>query len=448
MNKLLIIDDEEQIRKLLSRLLELEGYEVYQASDCRLGLKQAESFMPQVILCDVRLPDGNGVDLIAKLKKVCPLTEIIMLTAHGNIPDGVQAIKNGAFDYITKGDDNNKIIPLISRALEKALMNKRLQQLEAEVGMKYSFDSILGKSKQIQDAISLARKVAITDIPVLLTGETGTGKEVFAQSIHVAGNRYNKSFVAINCSAFSKDLLASEMFGHKAGSFTGATKDKKGLFEEANNGTIFLDEIGEMEFELQAKLLRIIETGEFLKIGDTKPTKVNVRIIAATNRNLQKEIEENRFREDLFYRLSVFQIHLPSLRDRSEDIELIATSFIEIFAAKLGRRIRIVSPDYMDALKRHTWRGNIRELRNVIERSLIVCSDESLTLQDLPIEILNDQLEEIIGKNSSDFEMSGMERRHIARVLQYSKGNKTETARLLKIGLTTLYRKIEEYGLQ
>jgi two-component system, NtrC family, response regulator len=448
MNKLLIIDDEEQIRKLLSRLLELEGYEVYQASDCRLGLKQAESFMPQVILCDVRLPDGNGVDLIAKIKKACPLTEIIMLTAHGNIPDGVQAIKNGAFDYITKGDDNNKIIPLISRALEKALMNKRLQQLEAEVGMKYSFDSILGKSKQIQDAISLARKVAITDIPVLLTGETGTGKEVFAQSIHVAGNRYNKSFVAINCSAFSKDLLASEMFGHKAGSFTGATKDKKGLFEEANNGTIFLDEIGEMEFELQAKLLRIIETGEFLKIGDTKPTKVNVRIIAATNRNLQKEIEENRFREDLFYRLSVFQIHLPSLRDRSEDIELIATSFIEIFAAKLGRRIRIVSPDYMDALKRHTWRGNIRELRNVIERSLIVCSDESLTLQDLPIEILNDQLEEIIGKNSSDFEMSGMERRHIARVLQYSKGNKTETARLLKIGLTTLYRKIEEYGLQ
>jgi len=447
MNKLLIIDDEEQIRKLLSRLLELEGYEVYHASDCRSGLKQAESFTPLVILCDVRLPDGSGVDLIAKIKKVCPLTEIIMLTAHGNIPDGVQAIKNGAFDYITKGDDNNKIIPLISRAMEKALMSKRLMQLEAEVGKKYSFESIFGKSKQILEAISLAKKVAITDIPVLLTGETGTGKEVFAQAIHVAGTRNNKSFVAVNCSAFSKDLLASEMFGHKAGSFTGAIKDKKGLFEEANNGTIFLDEIGEMEFELQAKLLRIIETGEFLKIGDTKPTKVNVRIIAATNRNLQKEIEENRFREDLFYRLSVFQIHLPALRDRSEDIEIIARSFIETFAAKLSRRIFNISPDYMDALKRHSWRGNIRELRNVIERSLIVCTDESLTLEDLPIEILNDQLEEIIGKSASDFEMAGMERRHIARVLQYTKGNKTETARLLKIGLTTLYRKIEEYGL-
>ena len=447
MNKLLIIDDEDQIRKLLSRLLELEGYEVYQASDCRTGLKQAESFLPMVILCDVRLPDGSGVDLIEKLKKASPLSEIIMLTAHGNISDGVQAIKNGAYDYITKGDDNNKIIPLINRATDKYLLNKRVLQLESEVGMKYSFESILGKSKQIKEAVSLAKKVAITDIPVLLTGETGTGKEVFAQAIHVAGTRKDKSFVAINCSAFSKELLASEMFGYKAGAFTGALKDKKGLFEEAHNGTIFLDEIGEMEFEIQAKLLRIIETGEFLKIGDTKPTKVNVRIIAATNRNLQKEIEENRFREDLFYRLSVFQIHLPALRERSDDIEIIALSFIETFAAKLGRRIQLIGPDYMEALKRHSWRGNIRELRNVIERSLIVCSDESLTLDDLPVEILHDQLEEITGKNSFDFDMAGMERRHIARVLQYTKGNKTETARLLKIGLTTLYRKIEEYGI-
>lgn len=447
MNKLLIIDDEPQLRKLLSRLMELEGYEIFQASDCRTGLRQAEVCSPLVTLCDVRLPDGNGVDLIAKIKKVCPLTEIIMLTAHGNIADGVQAIKNGAFDYITKGDDNNKIIPLISRAMEKALMNKRLKQLEAEVGNKYSFDSILGSSKQIKEAVSLARKVADTDIPVLLTGETGTGKEVFAQAIHVAGSRKNKSFVAVNCSAFSKELLASEMFGHKAGSFTGATKDKKGLFEAANNGTIFLDEIGEMEFELQAKLLRILETGEFLKIGDTKPTKVNVRIIAATNRNLQKEIEENRFREDLFYRLSVFQIHLPALRERSEDIEILAKSFIETFAAKLTRRINNVSIEYMVALKRHAWRGNIRELRNVIERSLIVCSNESLTLEDLPIEILHTQIEEFTGKNSSDLDMASVERRHIARVLQFANGNKTETARLLKIGLTTLYRKIEEYGL-
>jgi Transcriptional regulator containing PAS, AAA-type ATPase, and DNA-binding domains len=289
--------------------------------------------------------------------------------------------------------------------------------------------------------------VSVTDVPVLLTGETGTGKEVFAQAIHSGSARKDKAFVAVNCSSFSKDLLESEMFGYKAGAFTGAQKDKKGLFEEANNGTIFLDEIGEMAFDLQAKLLRILETGEFIKVGETKPTKVNIRIIAATNRDLPKEIEENHFREDLFYRLSVFQIHLPSLRDRREDIELIAHSLIDDFGVKLSRKAVRVSDDFIEALKQHSWKGNIRELRNVIERSLIVCNEEELTLQDLPIEIQNSHFEESAGKSYSNFELAAMERRHITRVLQYTKGNKTETARLLKIGLTTLYRKIEEYKL-
>ena len=371
-----------------------------------------------------------------------------MLTAHGNIPDGVQAIKNGAFDYITKGDDNNKIIPLISRAMEKAQMNKRVEQLEKQVGKKYSFNSILGNSKAIKDAILLAQKVSQTDVPVLLTGETGTGKEVFAQAIHQNSPRKSRAFVAVNCSAFSKELLESEMFGHKAGSFTGAMKDKKGLFEEANNGTIFLDEIGEMAFDLQAKLLRILESGEYIKIGDTKPTKVNVRVIAATNRNLQQEIADNHFREDLFYRLSVFQIHLPALREHPEDIEIIAKAFLESFCAKLSKRVSTIAPDYFDALRRHSWKGNVRELRNVIERSLIVCGEEGLTIQDLPIEMQNEHFETTPGKSCSDFELSAMEKRHIQRVLEYTKGNKTETARLLKIGLTTLYRKIEEYGIK
>lgn len=447
MNKVLIIDDENQIRKLLARMLELEGYEVYQATDCRSGLKQVEINSPEVTLCDVRMPDGNGVDLVLKMKQFYPQTEIILLTAHGNIPDGVQAIKNGAFDYITKGDDNNKIIPLISRAMEKALMNKRLEQLEKQVGQKYSFDSILGNSKAVKDAISLAQKVSTTNVPVLLTGETGTGKEIFAQAIHQNSGRKDKSFVAVNCSSFSKELLESEMFGHKAGSFTGAMKDKKGLFEEANNGTIFLDEIGEMAFELQAKLLRILETGEYIKIGDTKPTKVNVRIIAATNRDLQKEIENNHFRKDLFYRLSVFQIHLPALREHIEDIEIIAHSFIRSFSTKLSKRVGEITPEYISALKQHPWKGNVRELRNVIERSLIVCNEEGLTIQDLPIEVQNSHYEENSERSFSDFELAAMEKRHIQRVLKYTKGNKTETARLLKIGLTTLYRKIEEYGI-
>ena len=447
MSKILIIDDEVQIRTLLTRMMELEGYDVCQAGDCRAALKQLELQNPDVVLCDVFLPDGNGVDLVLAIKKAAPNVEVILLTAHGNIPDGVQAIKNGAFDYITKGDDNNKIIPLISRAVEKARMNVRLEKLEKKVGQTYSFDSILGESKVLKDAVSLAQKVSGTDVPVLLTGETGTGKEVFAQAIHYSSKRARQNFVAVNCSSFSKELLESEMFGHKAGSFTGALKDKKGLFEEANNGTIFLDEIGEMAFELQAKLLRILETGEYIKIGDTKPTRVNVRIIAATNRNLSQEIVAGRFREDLFYRLSVFQIHLPPLRERAGDIRLLAKAFITSFAEQMARPVVEIAPAFLEALDSQPWKGNIRELRNVIERSMIVCESGYLDIADLPFDIQNAHYEHSNDSSPGSFELSAMERRHIARVLEYTKGNKTEAARLLKIGLTTLYRKIEEYKI-
>lgn len=447
MSKILIIDDEVQIRTLLTRMMELEGYDVCQAGDCRAALKQLELQNPDVVLCDVFLPDGNGVDLVLAIKKAAPNVEVILLTAHGNIPDGVQAIKNGAFDYITKGDDNNKIIPLISRAVEKARMNVRLEKLEKKVGQTYSFDSILGESKVLKDAVSLAQKVSGTDVPVLLTGETGTGKEVFAQAIHYSSKRARQNFVAVNCSSFSKELLESEMFGHKAGSFTGALKDKKGLFEEANNGTIFLDEIGEMAFELQANLLRILETGEYIKIGDTKPTRVNVRIIAATNRNLSQEIVAGRFREDLFYRLSVFQIHLPPLRERAGDIRLLAKAFIKSFAEQLARPVVEIAPAFLEALDSQPWKGNIRELRNVIERSMIVCESGYLDIADLPFDIQNAHYEHSNDSSPGSFELSAMERRHIARVLEYTKGNKTEAARLLKIGLTTLYRKIEEYKI-
>ena len=447
MSKILIIDDEVQIRTLLTRMMELEGYDVCQAGDCRAALKQLELQNPDVVLCDVFLPDGNGVDLVLAIKKAAPNVEVILLTAHGNIPDGVQAIKNGAFDYITKGDDNNKIIPLISRAVEKARMNVRLEKLEKKVGQTYSFDSILGESKVLKDAVSLAQKVSGTDVPVLLTGETGTGKEVFAQAIHYSSKRARQNFVAVNCSSFSKELLESEMFGHKAGSFTGALKDKKGLFEEANNGTIFLDEIGEMAFELQAKLLRILETGEYIKIGDTKPTRVNVRIIAATNRNLSQEIVAGRFREDLFYRLSVFQIHLPPLRERAGDIRLLAKAFIKSFAEQLARPVVEIAPAFLEALDSQPWKGNIRELRNVIERSMIVCESGYLDIADLPFDIQNAHYEHSNDSSPGSFELSAMERRHIARGLEYTKGNKTEAARLLKIGLTTLYRKIEEYKI-
>lgn len=448
MSKILIIDDENQLRGLLGRIIGLEGYEVIQADSCKSGLKQLEQTDPDVVICDVRLPDGSGVDLVTEMKRLKPMTEIVLLTAHGNIQDGVQAIKNGAFDYITKGDDNNKIIPLLSRAVEKVEMARRLQQLQKQVGQKYSFDSIWGKSAPIRAAVELARKVSATDVPVLLTGETGTGKEVFAQAIHQNSHRGGKAFVAVNCSSFSKDLLESEMFGHRAGAFTGAQKDKKGLFEEADQGTIFLDEIGEMAFELQAKLLRILECGEFIKVGDTKPTKVNVRIIAATNRNLQKEIEVGNFREDLYYRLSVFRIQLPALRERTADIELYARSFVRMFESVVGKHIEEITSEYLEALKLHLWKGNVRELRNVVERSMIIADGNCLTVSDLPFDMQQVCQSNDGEKVFSDFDLANIEKIHIQKVLRYTGGNKTEAARLMHIGLTTLYRKIEEYKIR
>lgn len=448
MNKILIIDDEEKLRTLLSRIIGLEGFEVIQAGDCKTGLKKLDQHDIDIALCDVKLPDGNGVELSKKIKEKFPHIEIILLTAYGNIPDSVQAIKNGAFDYITKGNDNNKIIPLLYRAVEKVELSKRVQQLQIQIDKQYSFDNILGKSKTILGAIGLAKKVAETDTTVLLLGETGTGKEVFAQAIHAASSRSNKPFIAINCSAFSKELLESEMFGHKAGAFTGATKDKKGLFEEANTGTIFLDEIGEMSLELQAKLLRVLETGEYIKVGESKPSQSNVRIIAATHRDLKKEIEARNFREDLFYRLSVFQILLPPLRERVVDIELLTKHFAAVFSVKMGKKPVVISNEFIEVLKQHQWQGNIRELRNVIERSVILSNNGELATENLPIEMQRISSVSKNGKQLSAFDLASAEKLHIQKVLNYTNGNKTKTAELLNIALTTLYRKLSEYGLE
>ena len=446
LRKILIIDDEEKLRTLLARIIGLEGFDVYEASDCKSAFKKLEQNDIDVILCDVKLPDGNGVDLAKKIKDKYSIPEIILLTAYGNIPDGVQAIKNGAFDYITKGDDNNKIIPLLHRAIEKSDLAKRVQQLEKQLGNKHSFDKIIGKSKPILKALELAKKVAVTDTTVLLTGETGTGKEVFAQAIHQASTRSKQHFVAINCSAFSKELLESEMFGHQAGAFTGAMKDQKGLFEEANNGTIFLDEIGEMALDLQAKLLRVLETGEFIRVGSTKTTKVNVRIIAATNRELSNEIEQGHFREDLYYRVSVFQIQLPPLRERVIDIEPLANHFLQLSAIKTNKKIHSISNEYYELLKQHQWKGNIRELKNIVERSVILC-DHDLQAEHLPIELQNSNATKQKGKTLSAFELASAEKLHIQKVMNYANGNKTKTAELLGIALTTLYRKLAEYSI-
>lgn len=444
MKSVLIIDDEEKLLHLLSRIIKLEGFEVLEAGNLKAGYKLVEKESVDVILCDVKLPDGNGVDFVREIKISHPGIEIILLTAYGNIPDGIQAMKNGAFDYITKGEDNEKIVPLINRAIEKAQLQKKVELLQKQVGKRYDFDNILGISTSIKDTIVLAKKVAPTDATVLLLGETGTGKEVFAQAIHNGSRRADKSFLALNCSAFTKEILESEIFGHKAGAFTGAIKDKKGLIEEANNGTLFLDEIGEMHPDLQSKLLRVLETNEFIKVGDTKTTKVNVRIIAATNRNLQMEVTEGRFREDLFYRLNVFTIYLPPLRDRKKDIPVLAASFIQQFALKMNKKIEGMDDNFANHLKNHEWKGNIRELKNIMERAIILTEGPLLKADSLPMEL---QTQQIAEGNLSAFDLSSVEKLHIQRVLNHTKGNKTETARLLNIGLTTLYRKIEEYNL-
>lgn len=416
-----------------------------EAADLKSGFRKLEQQDFNVVLCDVKLPDGNGVDFVEKMKTAFPLIEIILLTAFGKIADGVQAMKNGAFDYIVKGDDNDKIIPLLYKALEKSALQHKVVQLEKRIGDKYSFDSIIGKSKALEQVIALAKKVAKTDSTVLLTGETGTGKEVFAQAIHENSSRIGKSFVALNCSTFSKELLESELFGYKQGAFTGAVKDRKGFVEEANGGTLFLDEIGEMPLELQSKLLRVLETNQYIPVGDTVPRKSDFRLIAATNRDLKTESEAGKFRSDLYFRLNIFGIPIPPLRERVKDIAPLAQYFCAYFASKTNKKAMIIEDGFLAKLETHPWPGNVRELKNIIERSVILSNDDRLTVEELPYEMQHQMADK--SKSMSAFSMQSVEKLHVQKVLNYTKGNKAETARLLEIGVATLYRKLEEYQL-
>lgn len=446
MQSILIVDDEAKLRSLLARIMEIEGYHVLQAQSAKVGIQLIENEDIRVVISDVQLPDENGIELIKRIKQSHSYVEVINLTAFGSIKDGVKAIQYGAFDYLTKGDDNDKLMPLLGKALDKANRQFNVFQQENKIARPYSFEAVLGNSPAIHNAIELAIKVSRTDTTVLLSGETGTGKEVFAQAIHEESDRRSKPFIALNCSSFTSELLNSELFGYIAGAFTGALKDKKGLIEEANGSTLFLDEIGEMSLELQAKLLRVLEDGTFHKIGDSKPSRSNVRIIAATNRDLTHEVENNRFRADLFYRLSVFTISLPPLRERHGDIEIIANYFLKKFAYKINRKIIKMAPDFLETLNQHEWRGNIRELKNVIERVVILANTETLTQDLLPFEFFMDSYSGHDVKQP--FNLSGIESQFIRKALYHAKGNKNNAAQLLGISLSTLYRKMQEYKIQ
>jgi DNA-binding NtrC family response regulator len=445
LKNILIIDDEEKLRGLLARIVKSEGFHVIEAPDLKSGFKKLEQNDIDVVLCDVKLPDGNGVDFVSKIKESFPVVEVILLTAFGNISDGVQAMKNGAFDYIVKGDDNDRILPLLYKALEKSELQRKVVILEKRISDKFSFQTIVGKSKALQQIIELTKKVAVTDSTVLLTGETGTGKEVFAQAIHENSNRVGKSFVALNCSTFSKEILESELFGHKQGAFTGALKDKKGFIEEAHGGTLFLDEIGEMPIDLQAKLLRVLETNEYIPVGGTTVKKSNFRLIAATNGDLKTESEAHRFRSDLYFRLNIFEIKIPPLRERVKDIAPLAQSFAIQFSAKTNKKAVQIDADFLHKLETYHWPGNVRELKNVIERAVILVNNEILTQDLLPYEIQHQTAKD--NKIVSAFSIGSVEKLHIQKVLNYTKGNKAETARLLEIGIATLYRKLDEYNI-
>ena len=447
---LLLIDDETPLRQAIARMLELEGYTVLQAPTAHRGLEllrqHAEEVM--VVLSDVKLPDGYGLDLLARYRQLAPVAEIILLTAYGTIADGVRAMREGAFDYLTKGDSDDQLVVVVSRAAEKARLQRRVRELEQKVDAQYSFESMIGTSRALREAQDLARQVAPTDSTVLLEGPTGAGKELFAQAIHQASGRRGKPFVALNCSAFPKDLLESELFGYRKGAFTGAMTDKKGLLAEAHGGTLFLDEIGELELNVQAKLLRVLETQTFIRLGDTKVAQVNVRIVAATNRNLRQEADAGHFRPDLYYRLSVFTITVPPLKDRTADVEPLAAHFLQYFAAKLRKRLPGLAPETLQLLQRHDWPGNVRELKNVLERAAILTPDaQPVTPAQLPTELRLLPDLAAPGADPTDQRLSAVEARHILHVLQQAGGNKAEAARRLDIGVATLYRKLQEYGL-
>ncbi|WP_233138147.1 sigma-54 dependent transcriptional regulator [Mucilaginibacter sp. MD40] len=440
---ILIIEDEGKFRDLLSRIIENEEFNVFKAPNAAAGLKLLGENEIAVVISDVKLPDANGVELVKKIKDRFEKVEVVVLTAFGSIKDCVKAVKNGAFDYIMKGDDNARIVPIVKSAAEKARLGMQVKALRKHIPHEYSFDYIIGNSPVTKQAVAMAQQVADTDTTVLLLGETGTGKEVFAQALHKASARRDKPFVAVNCSSFSGDLLKSELFGHVAGSFTGALKDKKGLFEEADGGTLFLDEIGEMNIELQAQLLRVLENGVFNRVGEARTTRVNTRIVAATNRKLKSEAINGKFRLDLYYRLAVYTIPLPPLRKRSDDIQALAGHFALVFAKQFNKPVPAINPELLKCLREHQWPGNIRELRNLMERLLIINCGEDLTIASLPADFFEDTFAE----QGDSFDLSDLETRYIRRALHQANGNKREAAQMLGISLSTLYRKMEEYHI-
>ena len=444
---ILIIDDEKNIREGLGTALELEGYDVKLAENGEVGLKLIEKGDIDLVITDLRMPGISGEEVIAKVAGESPGIPVIVLTGHGSIDSAVTAMRNGAYDFLTKPLNLDRLILIVKRALAGRELEIRHSTLKEELDAKTSFESIIGKSAEMLRIFEVVRKAANSKASVLITGESGTGKELIANALHNLSNRRDKPFVKVHCAALSESLLESELFGHEKGAFTGAVARKRGRFELANTGSIFLDEIGEIDQNVQIKILRVLQDRRFDRVGGEETLEVDVRIIAATNRDLLQEIAEHRFREDLFYRLNVVHIQVPPLRERKDDIPLLVASFLEEFAKENNKKITGIDARARPALYKYNWPGNIRQLRNCIESAVVMCSGSEITLEDLPPSVSGASDTDMISIPVG-ITLAEAEKILIQQNLAVNKGNKSKTADILGIGRKTLHRKIDEYNLE
>ncbi len=455
MDTLLIVDDEKNYTVILSAVLEEEGYETLTANSGREALDILNNCDVDLVLTDMKMPSLDGMELLERVKTKDPDLPVIMMTAYGTVEKAVEAMQKGAYNYILKPFDNESLIVYVNKAVAMFRMIKENRRLRDAVEYRYSFGNIIGKSKPMQAVFQTIQKISPTSATVLIEGENGTGKELVAKSIHFNSPRRDNAFVAVNCAALSENLLESELFGHEKGAFTGAVAMKKGRFELADGGTLFLDEIGEISPQLQVKLLRVLQEKVFERVGGVKPITVDIRIIAATNKELKKEVETGRFREDLFYRLNVLHIVLPPLRERSEDIRLLATHFIDKYAGERKSEVTVtgIEQDAERLFYEYEWPGNVRELENVIERAVILCPGDKIRISDLPKTFKQSadntlQIDGVPPDATLSRTLTLVEKKMIERALRLSGNVQAHAAQLLGIGKSGLNQKIKKYGLE
>lgn len=447
--RVLVIDDEENLRHYLQMVLGEAGYQVEAASDGEEALKKMQHQAWDIILCDIRMPRMDGMAFLKQAKAKGLEGTIIMMSAYGTVDTAVEAMKIGAYDYVSKPFNADEIILTIKKAEERERLREENARLKEEVQRDYDLKNIVAKSEPMLKVFDLIKKVAKYKSSVLITGESGTGKELVARAIHYNSDRKDNSLISINCGAIPENLLESELFGHVKGAFTDAVRTKKGLFEMANQGTMFLDEIGELPQSLQVKLLRVLQDGEIRRVGDTDSFRVDVSLIAATAKDLDSEVKNGRFREDLYYRLNVLPIHLPPLREKKEDIPALVEHFIELYNKKLGLRIKGASKQVMARFLQYSWPGNVRELENIIERGMILAERDTIGLEALPIYVQEGSQSTPVPTGLSIKKGAReMEGRLIKEALKKTRGNRLQASRILEISHKTLLYKLKEYGLE